>query len=92
MDESVKFVPKQFSPQNVSHVRPIENFWVWLGQKIYKGNWEAKTRQQLIRHVESMLKEFDTHVIDTHFVESLLEGVKAKVRSIGDNNVYALFK
>ena len=33
------------------------------------------------------MKEFDTH-----FLESLLEGVKAKVRSIGYNGVYALFK
>ena len=29
---------------------------------------------------------------DENFVESLLEGVKAKVRSIGDSGVYALFK
>ena len=36
---------------------------------------------------ESKMKEFDTH-----FVKSLLEGVKAKVRFIGDNGVYALFK
>ena len=29
---------------------------------------------------------------DANFVESLLEGVKAKVKSIGDNGVYALFE
>ena len=33
------------------------------------------------------MKEFDTN-----FVASLLEGAKVKVRSIGDNGVFALFK
>ena len=56
-------------------------------QKVYDGGWEANTEQQLIRRIESKMKEFDTN-----FVESLLEGVKAKVRYIGDNGVYALFK
>ena len=48
---------------------------------------EAKTEQQLLRRIECMMKEYDTN-----FVESLLERVKAKVRSIDDNGVYALFK
>ena len=43
--------------------------------------------QLLIRRIEYNMEEFDTN-----FVESLLEGVKAKVKSIGDNAVYALFK
>ena len=42
--------------------------------------------QQLIRRIESKMKEFDPN-----FVESLLEGVTAKTKSIGDNGVYALF-
>ena len=79
MDENVNFVPK--------NINPIENFWGCLAQKVYEGGWEAKTEQQLIRRIESKMKEFDKN-----FVESLLEGVKAKVRSIGDNGVYALFK
>ena len=48
---------------------------------------EANTEQLLIRRIESKIKEFDTN-----FVESLSEGVKAKVKSIGDNGVHALFK
>ena len=42
--------------------------------------------QQLIRRIESKMKEFDTHI-----VESLLDGVMAKVRSICNNDVYTLF-
>ena len=64
----------------------IENFWDCLAQKVYEVDWEAKTEQQLICRIESKMKEFDKN-----FVESLLEGVKSKVRSIGDNGVYALF-
>ena len=48
--------------------------------KVYKGDLEAKTEQQLIRRIKSKMKEFDKK-----FVEILLEGVKAKVKSIGDN-------
>ena len=87
MDENVKFVPKEINPPNVSQTRSIENFQGCLAQKVYDGSWEANTEQQLIRRIEFKMKEFDTN-----FVESLLEEVKAKVRSLGDNGVYALFK
>ena len=80
-------MPKEINPPNVPQIRPIENFWVCLTQQIYEWGWEAKTEQQLIRHIESKMEEFDTN-----FVESLLEGVKAKVRFIYDNGAYALFK
>ena len=71
------------SPQT----RPIENFCVCLVKKVYERGWEANKEQQLIRRIESKMEEFDTN-----FVESLLKGVMAKVKSIGDNGVYALFK
>ena len=78
MDENVKDI----NPPNVPQARPIENFWGCLVQKVYEGGWEAKTEQQLIRRIKSKMKEFDKN-----FVESLLEGVKDKVKSIGDNGV-----
>ena len=71
----------------IHQISPIENFWGRLEQKVYERGWEAKTKQLLIRRIESKMKEFDTN-----FVDSLLEGVKANVRSIGDNGVYALFR
>ena len=70
--------------QHHTQSRPIENFWVCLTQKVYEGGWEAKTKQQFNRLIESKMKEFDAN-----FVESLLE---QKGRSIGDNGAYALFK
>ena len=68
MDENVNSVSKEINPPNVPHTRPIENFWVCLVQTVYEGDWKAKTKQLLIRRIESKMKEFDTH-----FVESLLE-------------------
>ena len=87
MDEIFNFVPKEINPSNVPHARPIENFWVCLTQKVYEWGLEIKTEQQLIRRIEFKMKEFDKKCM-----ESLFERVKAKVKSIGDNGVYALFK
>ena len=84
MDENVKFVPKEINPPNVSrHVRLRIFGTVWHK----KFTREAQTEQQLVRRIECKMKEFDTNS-----VESLFEGVKAKVKSIGDNGLYALFK
>ena len=58
MDEHVKFVPKQFTP-NVLQASPIGNFWGCLVQKFYEGDWKTKTVQHLIRLIESKIKEFD---------------------------------
>ena len=87
MDENVNFVSKEINPSNFPQARLIEKFLDCLAQKVYEGGWEANTEQQLIRRIEFKMKEFDTN-----FVESLLERIKAKVRYIGDNGVYALFE
>ena len=70
---------------NEPQARPIENFWGCLAQKVYEGGWEAKTEEQLIRRIQSKIKEFVKK-----FVESLLEGVKVKFKSIGDNGFFYL--
>ena len=49
-------------------------------------NQYQKEGLQLIRRIESKMKKIDTNCIES------LKGVKAKVRSIGDNEAYALFK
>ena len=51
--------------------------------KSFRGSLGAETEQQLIRRIKSKMKEFDKN-----FVESLLEGVKAKVKSMGENGVF----
>ena len=61
MDENGNFVPKEINLPNVPQTRPIENFWGCLTQKVYEGGWEANMEQQLIRRIESKMKEFDTN-------------------------------
>ena len=87
MNENVKYVPEHLNPPNVTQARPIESFWGDLAQKVYEGGWEATTEEELIRRIKSKIKDFNTN-----YLETLMAGVKAKVRSIGENGVYSLFK
>jgi len=85
--ENVNFVTKHLNPPNVPQARPKEICWGCLAQKVYDRGWQAKTEDQLINRIKSKLKEFDSS-----YVESLMKGVKAKVKSIGQNGVYSLYK
>jgi hypothetical protein len=84
MDEMIisKFAIEKFNnfdPLNVHQTSPYESLWGCFAQKVNGEGREAKTEQQIIYCTESSLKEFDEH-----FVERLLEGVKAKVKWIGE--------
>ena len=83
----VKYAAKHLYPPNMPHARPIKNFWNCLAQNVYERGWEAKTDKKLRWHNRSKLKENDQK-----FVESLMKGVKAKVKSIGEKCVNSLFK
>ncbi len=87
MNQNVYYVEKLTNPPNVPQARPIENFWGHLSQLVYEGGWEAKTEQQLIRRIESKLKE-----IDLKFLQTLMGGVKTKLRSIADEGVFSYKK
>ncbi|RNA28329.1 hypothetical protein BpHYR1_047645 [Brachionus plicatilis] len=53
-----------------------------LGEKVYEGGWQASTEQQLINRMK--LKEFDLNI-----VKSLMAGVKAKLRKIDHDGIFA---
>ena len=38
-----------------------------FGTKVYERGWEANTEQQLIRHIESKMKEFDKNIFGEPF-------------------------
>ena len=59
---------------------------VWL-QKVYESGWEAKSEYQLMERIKLKLKKFDLD-----FVKSLMGGVKAKLRKIGQKGVFSLHK
>jgi hypothetical protein len=48
MSENLNFVGKEINPPNVPQARPIESFWGDLANKVYSGDWEAKTCGQLV--------------------------------------------
>ena len=70
--------------QNVPQARPIKNFWGWLSHKVYENGWEATSEDQLIRRIESKIKEFDLKS-----VEALMKGIKGKLKSIGEDGVFS---
>ena len=83
MNENVYFVDETTYPPNVRQARPIESWWGILAQKV----WEATTQQELISRIQSQLKKFDSN-----FLQSLMEGVKTKLRAIADRGVLASYK
>lgn len=87
MNEYVNYVAKEDNPPNVPQARPIENFWACLSQKVYDNGWEAKTQQQLIDRILLKLKDFDLN-----FLQTLMSGIKTKLRSIADKGVFNYLK
>ena len=85
MNENLPFVNNTTHPQNVLQVRLIENLWGILAQKINEGGWKATTQQELI--MQSQLKNFDSI-----FLQSLMGGVRTKLRDIADRGVLASYK
>jgi len=56
MEENLRFVDKERNPPNFPRVRPIENFWGCLAQKVYEEGWQATKQTQLIQsHSNSTL-------------------------------------
>ena len=58
-------------------------FGVCLAPIVIEEGWEAKKKRQLIYCTKSWMKEFDKH-----FLECILERVKAEANQIGENGPY----
>ena len=87
MKENLPFFDNTAIHLNVPQARPKKNLWGILAQKVYEGGWEAKTQQELISRIQSQLKKFDSI-----FLQSLMVGVKTKLRAIADRGVLASYK
>jgi CTP-dependent riboflavin kinase len=66
-DKNVKYVQKIDNPANVPKVRPIENFWGFLKQKVYEDGWEAQTIPQLRDRINLCLRRIDKSFVQTTF-------------------------
>jgi predicted transcriptional regulator len=49
--EKIEFVPKYMNPANAPKLRPIEDFWGILKQKVYEKGWSAKPIDQLEKNI-----------------------------------------
>jgi hypothetical protein len=87
MKENLPFLNNTTNPQNVAQAGLIENLWGILEHKINEGGWKATTQQELISRMQSQLKNFDSN-----FLQSLMGGVKTKLRAVADRGVLASYK
>jgi hypothetical protein len=87
MDEMINYVSVDINPPNVPKARPIEDLWGILAQKVYEGGWEATIEDQLRRRIIVCLNK-----INLNDLQSLMSGIKAKLRSIADKGVLSLYR
>ena len=87
LPKNVELVPESSNPPNVPQARPVEAFWGELAQRVYDKGWQAKSEAHLVARIKLKLKSFDKT-----FLQSLMKGVKTKLRKIADEGVFSLFK
>ena len=83
--EGFFFVPKDMNPPSAPQIRLIEQFWGCLKMKVYENNWEAKSREQLIRRIQKCIREFDFDVIINMF-----NSLKDKVHQANEQGLTSL--
>lgn len=85
--KNIKYVPKYANPPNIPKARPIEDYWALLCQEVYKNGWAAKTEQHLISRIKRSVSKVDFSVVQT-----MIRGVKTKIRKIEDHGPLVLYK
>jgi transposase len=83
--EKVTFVPKSLNPANVPKVRPIEDFWAVLKQKVYENGWSAKTIKQLIARIKWAFTK-----IEKVTFQRITEGVHKRLRKMAKYGIDAV--
>ena len=81
------YVLKNQNPPNAPQIQLIENFWSIWKQKVYAGNWSAKSREVLIRRVKKVIREIDQDIIVKMF-----ENLGDKINLAADNGLQTLIK
>ena len=63
----LQYITKELNPPNAPQIRPIENYWSALRQKVYENNWSAKNRKQLITRIKYCAKKVESKVYQNMF-------------------------
>ena len=86
-ENGITNVPKDQNPPSSPQIRPIEQFWDILKQRVYAKNWQAKNREQLIRKIKKCVKEIEPSVR-----VNLFKNLKSKVHQANQNGLSSLNK
>ena len=81
----IPYVSKDDNPPNCPEVRPIEQYFAILKQKVYAKNWSAENRNQLIGRIKRCAKE-----IPRETYQSLFRNLKTKIRKASTNGLLSL--
>ncbi|CAF3738219.1 unnamed protein product [Rotaria socialis] len=82
--EKVLFWPDLTSSHYAASARPFETIWQILEEKVYGGDWEAKTIDQLKRRIQQQLKR-----IDMKPVQAMFSSIRKQLRKIADKGPFA---
>ena len=80
--EGIEYVPRDQNPPNSPQIRPIENFFGILKQRVYANNWSAKNREALIRKIKKSVSE-----IDMKIVVKMFDNLKPKIKKAQENGL-----
>ena len=86
-EQGLYYISKDDNPPACPQIRPIEQFWSMLKQKVYAKNWSAKNREQLIRKIRKTAKEFDMEPIIKMF-----DHLKTKIMKADEHGLRSLTK
>ena len=81
------YVLKNQNPPNTPKIQLIENFWSIWKQKVYAGNWSAKSRKVFIRRTKKVRRKIDQDIIVKMF-----ENLGDKINLAADNGLQTLIK
>ena len=83
--QDIQYVMKDINPPNAPQIRPIENYWSILKQKVYSNNWSAENRDQLINRIKYCEKQIEPTIYQNLFVN-----LKTKMRRAVENGLESL--
>ena len=81
----IPFVPKSSNPPNSPQVRPIEQFWAILKERVYQGGWEASSFRMLKQRINRILQD-----LEPDLCQKLFRGLKTKIRKAADYGIISV--
>jgi len=82
---NIKVVPKDQNPPNVPQLRPIENYWAILKQRVYRNGWRAESHEDLIKKIKLELRKTSAMTC-----QNLVRHVKTNIRIAADHGALAV--